>query len=325
MEGALGPRARFRGPRLARVVVLGLAAAVGPWLVTLSLDLELSTYSDAAPVTFVSGLPQGSGLRCEAPGCRTALLAAAKQEQPAGKPKRGRPEEPQEEVWDPSKPNPNEETTDMQADRVTKFTHFLRRVKHKFTPMGPKPFDKPRFTKTVIRVRLDPKQAANTKILKQVVEEVRRISGAHPKIMKGMKNDATRGWRKGMPAGVQVEIQGRLMQDFLKRLNMIVLPRIRDFEGLAPTSFNPHGDFWMTIDSQEPFKELDEMIDQRELVHSFDVGLVNNCLTQPDGLELMKKYGFPFGDPRPRRPPKALRKKMRLEATWGAATVKKVK
>merc|ERR1719356_2409522 len=91
------------------------------------------------------------------------------------------------------------------------------------------------------------------------------------------------------------------MMDFLTRLNTLVLPRVRDFEGLFPTSVDNYGNFHMTLENQEPFKELDELIDSREVVHGFYIDIVNNCFTQPDGLKLMKDFGFPFGDPRPKR------------------------
>lgn len=194
-----------------------------------------------------------------------------------------------------------EETEAMQFDRVGKIAQWLGTLKGKFVPYGPKPWNSPRFTKVNIQVRLKPAQAGNTKIMNQCIEELRRISGMHPRIVKARKNVAAFGWRVGMPCGVAVTMYGDLMMDFLKRLNMIILPRVRDFEGLHPSSITNFGNFWMGIDSQEPFKELDELVDQREIVHGFDVGIHTNCLTQPDGLALMKDFGFPFGDPRPRK------------------------
>jgi len=208
-----------------------------------------------------------------------------------------------------------EETTAMQYDRVEKISQWLGTLKGKFVPYGPKPWDKPRFTKVCIQVRLKPAQAGNTKIINQCIEELRRISGMHPRIVKARKNVAAFGWRIGMPCGVAVTMYGDLMRDFLKRLNTIILPRVRDFEGLYPSSVTNFGNFWMGVDSQEPFKELDELVDTREIVHGFDVGIHTNCLTQPDGLQLMKDFGFPFGDGRPRKGIKIKRTfvKMRTE------------
>lgn len=200
------------------------------------------------------------------------------------------------------------ETEDIQMERVAAKSKWLKSLKGKFVPYGPKPWDKPMFKKVCIQVRLQSKQASNTKLVNQCVEELRRISGKHPRVIMARHNVAQWGWRKGFPCGVGVNMYGQLMRDFLYRLNTIVLPRVRDFEGLNPSSFDNMGNFWMGFDSQEPFKELDEMIDSRELVHGFDVGLINNCLTQPQGLKLMKEFGFPFGDPTGYNPVKIKRK-----------------
>merc|ERR1711879_542232 len=121
-----------------------------------------------------------------------------------------------------------------------------------------------------------------------------------------------------MPCGAMVVLRGQLMKDFLTRLNTVVLPRVRDFEGLYPNNVDNYGNFNMFINSQDSFKELDAMIDDRVLSHGFSVNIVNNCFTQPDGLKLMKDFGFPFGDPKPVKPP---RKKIIFGK--GAATAKK--
>ncbi|CAK9067989.1 unnamed protein product, partial [Durusdinium trenchii] len=125
---------------------------------------------------------------------------------------------------------------------------WLRSLKGKFVYRGPKPYDPDRFTKVSISITLDPKQASNTKIMNQVIEEARRISGQHPSVITFNTNDAQQGIRKagrllqvtatksapaGDKCGVKVNLEGQLMlgQDFLYRLNTIVLPRVRDFQG----------------------------------------------------------------------------------------------
>jgi len=189
-----------------------------------------------------------------------------------------------------------EETVREQYGRLESYTRKLKNIKGKFWFKGAKPWDVHQFTKVCITVYLDPKQAANSKIMAQVIEELRRISAKHPKIITSLVNDMVRGTREGDRIGATVSLTGRLMQEFLERYNTIVLPRIRDFEGLNAYALDKRGDFLMTIHNQEPFPELDEIIDQREIIHSFLVRINNNCLTQPDGLNLMKSYGFPFGD-----------------------------
>lgn len=195
-----------------------------------------------------------------------------------------------------------EESVEMQLSRVAKTLKFLKTLKGKFVPYGPKPWHEPRFVKVCIQARLDVKQGANTKIVNQVTEEVRRISGRHPRIIKARHNVAKFSQRVGDTVGVGVTLYGQKMRDFLTRLNTIILPRVRDFEGLYANSFDNFGNFWFSLPSQEPFKELDDLVDSRELVHGFDIGILNNCFTQPDGLKLMQQFGFPIGDPRKRRP-----------------------
>lgn len=253
---------------------------------------------------------------CLGSGCsqaRTSSIArsAGSEDIPGGAPKAdGEALGLQPAVQDGDKRRAGVEPMDKQFGRVAYQDKLYKRLKGKYMPIGPKPWDQHRFTKVSIQVRLKSKQAANTKILNQIVEELRRMTGVHPRIVKAKHNVANYGWRIGYPCGVAVTLEGPRMYDFLHRLNMVILPRVRDFEGLYPSSFDNHGNFWMGFTNQEPFKELDAMIDERVLVHGFDVGLINNVLTQPDGLALMKNFGFPFGDP---REPNVIKKKVAFQ------------
>jgi large subunit ribosomal protein L5 len=173
---------------------------------------------------------------------------------------------------------------------------WLKSLKGKFVPRGAKPWDPPKFKFVCVNVRLSAKQSSNTKIVNQVVDEMRRITGRHPFFNRCSVNSQHTGFRAGQICGVSVRLSGKLMNDFLNRLNTIVLPRVRDFEGLWPNSFTNHGDYWFSLPDQECFRELDEVLDQREITHPIDIGIVNNRFTQPDGLKMMKDFGFPFRD-----------------------------
>merc|ERR1712087_992152 len=116
------------------------------------------------------------------------------------------------------------------------------------------------------------------KIMRQVVEEFRRISGTHPLITKSEENDAVLGWRVGMERGVKVTLVATKMMNFLRRLNTIVLPRVRDFEGLYPNDF---------------------ITDDEKAMPKFELVIETSSYRQPDALQMMKDFGFPFGDPRP--------------------------
>merc|ERR1712164_144113 len=87
------------------------------------------------------------------------------------------------------------------------------------------------------------------------------------------------------------------MLDFMQRLKMLVLPRVRDFEGLYPDALDNYGNFYLELESQDVFLELDDMMDERMLNHAFKVQINTTCYTAADGLNLMRNFGFPFGDP----------------------------
>eukprot|EP00439_Symbiodinium_sp_Y106_P083566 s1539_g23.t2 len=261
--------------------------------------LGLLVYNLAGPRLFVApqpemlGIPRhGSEARAEA-----VIMCAAK---PGG-----RPVDVTQEAMPAStikvKTGKGELTVDQQFDKKERTTRWLKTLKGKFVYRGPKPADPDQFIKVNIAVPLAPKQASNTKIMNQVIEELRRVSGVHPVATYFTTNNAELGYRIGDKSGAKVNIRGHLMNDFLQRLNTIVLPRVRDFEGLDPTSFNRKANYWMHLPSQEPFNELDELLDSREVVHGFNIRILNNCFTQPDALKLMKDFGFPFGDPKPKR------------------------
>ncbi|CAK0798810.1 unnamed protein product, partial [Prorocentrum cordatum] len=199
-------------------------------------------------------------------------------------------------MWEDKNFQGQEWTVDMQSEREKTLTKKLKKLKGKFTPYGPKPWDSPAFRSVSIAVHLDPKQASNKKILSQVTEEMRRITGGMPRTMIAKQNMAKTNQRKGFPSGVSIVIKGKLMMDFLTRLNTLVLPRVRDFEGLYPNCFGNTGDFSLTIKGQEPFKELDELLDIREITHNWQITIHTNRFTQPSAMQLMKEFGFPFTD-----------------------------
>eukprot|EP00933_Yihiella_yeosuensis_P040994 TRINITY_DN35429_c0_g1_i1.p1 TRINITY_DN35429_c0_g1~~TRINITY_DN35429_c0_g1_i1.p1 ORF type:complete len:331 (-),score=70.92 TRINITY_DN35429_c0_g1_i1:144-1136(-) len=295
------------GSRRGRRCVVGFAAL---GIFSAATLLHLSPLPGATEinqeVVFVNPLPSGELDIFNCPSvrsCSRVARLAGRESTPGAAPGKG---ETATQEAPKVKLTRGEETIEQQYDRVAKFAKHLKNIKGKAVPYGGKPWDKPRFKQVIIYVLLESKQAANKKVMNQVIEELRAISGMHPRISQISRDSNIYGWRKGDNCGAVVNIRGSLMYDFLYRLNTIYLPRVRDFEGLIPSSFDNRGNFQMQIENQEPFKELDELIDQREVTHSFKFHITNNCLTQPDGLKLMQDYGFPFRDePRPRRPKKA--------------------
>mmetsp|Transcript_68651 Transcript_68651/g.174340 ORF Transcript_68651/g.174340 Transcript_68651/m.174340 type:complete len:321 (-) Transcript_68651:121-1083(-) len=312
--GVLRPRAMPQRRSIFRVAALAAApfAAYSMWS-GLRPQASSRSVDDMQELVFVSP----PVLQCES-GPRSSsrvTMAAGKAAKPGGRPV---------DVNSPPvdvAPSNSEENIAMQFDRVAKRAAWLKQQKGKFVPWGAKPWDAHKFRKVQVVVNLEPKQAANSKIMAQVVAEIRAITGKHPKIKLSKVNDAIKGWRKGMTKGAMVWLMGQLMEDFLTRLNMVYLPRVRDFEGIAPNDVTTFGDLTLKIETQEPFKELDEMVDNRELIHSFKINIITNCMTQPDALNLLKGYGFPFGDPRIKA--RKLTKEEVLQAKYGSKGTKK--
>lgn len=187
----------------------------------------------------------------------------------------------------------------QQVATLLRDAKFLKTLKGKFVRVGAKPWDPHLFTNTEVTVQLEVKQAQNTKILNQVIEELRRITAVHPDNLLATMDNNTLGVRKGQITGLRSIIRARRNIDFLNRLNMIVLPRVRDFEGLYPNLFTQPGVYELEIPTQESFRELDELIDDRELVHPFLITIKTNCYTDVDAQALMQKFGFPF-NPQPK-------------------------
>jgi len=294
-EGAAVRRPRRR---VARGLLAAALAPIGvvPLVLAMSGSLSVSSHGPpstlAEPTLFVVIQPL-TGPSSSRHMSKVARQAGAAMDQPGGAPTGGAVFETDSE---PRFVDDGTWTEEIQMDQIQKFKAKMQGKKGKFIPYGSKPCDPPRFKKVTIQARLAPDQASNTKIINQVFEEIRRISGAHPRIITAKTSVAAYNLREGAKCGVAVSITRQPMRDFLARLNTIILPRVRDFEGLWPNSFDNHGNYWLGLQNQEPFKELDEMIDQRELIHGFDIGIINNCFTQPDALKLMKDYGFPFND-----------------------------
>mmetsp|Transcript_88878 Transcript_88878/g.176777 ORF Transcript_88878/g.176777 Transcript_88878/m.176777 type:complete len:289 (-) Transcript_88878:84-950(-) len=269
----------------------GLTTLIVAALVTLAVLGFQGKIFDPAPIpeyAFAIFVPSESVARSS----RATKIArqAGEDEQPGGAPVL------EGEAPPIAEPDAEQTLEEMQSQWVKDNVAYLKSVKRKYMPIGPKPWDRPRFKKATLYVVLEAKQASNTKIMRQVTEELRRITGVVPEVLKGKTDNAKFNLRKGADCGVKAVMTTHKMVDFLNRLNTIILPRIRDFEGLNPIAFDNRGSFSMKFLNQEPFKELDELIDERELVHGFDLCITNSCWSRQDGLKLMKDFGFPFRD-----------------------------
>ena len=122
--------------------------------------------------------------------------------------------------------------------------------------------------------------------------EMELIAGQKPVITKAKKSIAGFKLREGMPIGVKVTLRGAQMYEFLDRLVTIAMPRIRDFRGLNPKSFDGRGNFAMGLKEQIIFPEIS--YDAIDVVRGMDVIVTTSANSDYEARELLKLFGFPF-------------------------------
>ncbi|MFW6034974.1 MAG: 50S ribosomal protein L5 [Halothermotrichaceae bacterium] len=149
----------------------------------------------------------------------------------------------------------------------------------------------PKVEKVVVNVGLgDAKE--DQKLLDTVVNEVAAITGQKPTITRAKKSVANFKIREGMPIGVKVTLRGAIMWEFLYKLINITLPRIRDFRGVSPTSFDGRGNYSLGIREHTVFPEIN--IDDVDTVHGLEVTIVTSAETDEEAFELLKLMRMPF-------------------------------
>ncbi len=132
----------------------------------------------------------------------------------------------------------------------------------------------------------------DARLLDGAVKDLTTISGQRPAIRKARKSIATFKLREGMPIGTSVTLRGDRMWDFLDRLLSVVLPRIRDFRGLSPRSFDGHGNYSLGLTEQLVFPEID--YDDIDQTRGMDITIVTSARDDDEGRALLAALGFPF-------------------------------
>lgn len=122
--------------------------------------------------------------------------------------------------------------------------------------------------------------------------EMELIAGQKPVVTKAKKSIAGFKLREGMPIGVKVTLRGAQMYEFIDRLVTIAMPRIRDFRGLNPKSFDGRGNFAMGLKEQIIFPEIS--YDAIDVVRGMDVIVTTSANSDDEARELLKLFGFPF-------------------------------
>jgi large subunit ribosomal protein L5 len=133
-----------------------------------------------------------------------------------------------------------------------------------------------------------------TAVLDAATEQLAVISGQRPSVRRARKSIASFKVRTGMPVGVAVTLRGARMWEFVDRLVSIAIPRIRDFRGLNPRSFDGRGNYSLGIREQLIFPEID--YDSIDEVRGLDVTITTTARTDAEAFELLLALGFPFSE-----------------------------
>ncbi len=149
----------------------------------------------------------------------------------------------------------------------------------------------PRVVKVTINRGLG-EAAQNSKALEASVAEMGKITGQKPVITRAKKAISNFKIRAGMPIGTMVTLRGERMYAFLDRLINLALPRIRDFRGINPKSFDGRGNYTMGIKEQLIFPEIN--FDEIDAVRGMDVTIVTTAQSDDEGRALLREMGMPF-------------------------------
>jgi large subunit ribosomal protein L5 len=133
---------------------------------------------------------------------------------------------------------------------------------------------------------------SNAKILDVASEELAAITGQHPVVTKAKKSIAAFKLRQGMPIGVTVTLRGDRMYEFFDRLVSIALPRVRDFRGVSPKSFDGRGNYTLGLRDQLIFPEIDYA--KADKARGMNITFVTTAKTDDEAYELLRTMGMPF-------------------------------
>ena len=149
----------------------------------------------------------------------------------------------------------------------------------------------PKIKKVVVNIGVG-EALDNIKALDGAVEDLTKITGQKPVITKARKSIANFKLREGRAIGAKVDLRGERMWSFLDRLMNIALPRVRDFRGISPNSFDGRGNYTLGLREQLVFTEID--YDQIDKVRGLEVSIVTSANTDEEGRELLRMLGMPF-------------------------------
>ncbi|MDE5973592.1 MAG: 50S ribosomal protein L5 [Eubacterium sp.] len=151
----------------------------------------------------------------------------------------------------------------------------------------------PKLDKVVINVGCG-EARENSKVVDAIIRDLQIITGQRPVICRAKKSVANFKLREGMPIGVKVTLRGDRMYEFLERFFNLALPRVRDFRGINPNSFDGRGNYAMGVKEQLIFPEIE--YDKIDTVRGMDILMVTTANTDEEARELLKLMGAPFAE-----------------------------
>ena len=132
----------------------------------------------------------------------------------------------------------------------------------------------------------------NSKLAETIVNQLTKIAGQKALSTKAKKSIASYKLREGMPVGAMVTLRGERMYDFFQKLVCVVLPRIRDFRGVSPKSFDGRGNYTFGLKEQSLFPEIH--YDEIDIVKGMNVSIITTARTDDEARSLLKHLGMPF-------------------------------
>ena len=154
------------------------------------------------------------------------------------------------------------------------------------------PMQIPTLDKIVINVGCGTEANGNAKVLDAIVRDITAITGQKAIVTYAKKSIANFKLREGMPVGVKVTLRGNRMWEFLDRFFNIALPRVRDFRGINPNSFDGRGNYAIGLKEQLIFPEIE--YDQIDKIRGMDIAIVTTANTDEEARELLSALGAPF-------------------------------
>ena len=149
----------------------------------------------------------------------------------------------------------------------------------------------PRITKITLNMGVG-EAVGDKKVMENALADLEKISGQKPVVTKSRKSIAGFKIREGWPIGCKVTLRSKRMYEFLDRLISVAIPRIRDFRGISPKSFDGKGNFAMGVTEQIIFPEID--YDQIDSLRGLDITITTTARTDDEGRALLRAFNFPL-------------------------------